>query len=353
MHTTKSKINTILKCFILISCSFIHQSYARTPVNYPTISAVDVAVEEELIMQNTVGAAIGVVKNGQIVHLQGYGHTSLNRDIPITTQTIFRWASISKTLTAVAALKMEEEANCLSRDEEAICFSIKDKVSDHVGYWPSNLKKGDITVKHLLSNRSGIIHYKNRDNCSGNTAPDYDKSQHVDEEFNPKQAIDVFKNAGLCFDPGSDYKYSTFGFSLAAAAIQEASNSTYAEWVKKKIANVAGMTTLRQATGSSHGYNLTCGQLIPKTEGSKAFVLPGGGWESTIADLALFGNAILQGSLLDDTARLWTERTGNQDHPATTSNPNYWLGINLSDNGKRVWHRGTHEDTHTFMKPLP
>jgi CubicO group peptidase (beta-lactamase class C family) len=301
----------------------------------PNITAVDQVVQDEIIKQNIVGAAVGVVKNGQIVHLNGYGHTSLDRNNPVTVNTIFRWASISKPLTAVAALQLDEQ-----EDD----FAIEDKASDHVSYWSKQGRKGRITLKHLLSNRSGVIHYGTTNDCPDNDDPDPNYDAHDDGEFNAEEAVEVFKDEDLCFEPGDDYKYSTFGFSLAAAAVEEASGQSYASWVRQNISQPLGMNSLRQATGESEGYDLTAGRLVDKTEGSKSYVLPGGGWESNIRDLALFGNALLQGTLLNNTSRMWTDSTGNNI---------YRLGINQFAGGDRISHGGSHDDLRTLMHLYP
>ena len=292
-------------------------------------------MHDEMAKQNIVGMAVAIVRNGRIDYAKGYGHTDLGRTQPVTTNTIFRWASVSKTLTAAATLKLSEEHPD---------FDLDDKVAKHVSYWPRFGPKGDIRIRHLLSNRSGIIHYRNKKHCRDNKSPDYERDRHTSTFYNAEQGVDVFKRQPLCFQPGTGFKYSTFGFSLVGAAIEGASSQSYASWVKSNVQIPLGMTSLRQATGIRVGFDQRCHILKPVLAGNAAWKLPGGGWESNILDLAKFANALLQGSLLEHTARLWTE---------AQENPGYGYGVKRSPDNSHVWHRGRDENSRTALYLYP
>src|SRR5437667_2911212 len=66
-------------------------------------AAVDAAVLGECKRQQIVGLAVGIIRDGRIVYLKGYGLADREAGTPVTTQTVFNWASNSKPLTAVAA----------------------------------------------------------------------------------------------------------------------------------------------------------------------------------------------------------------------------------------------------------
>jgi CubicO group peptidase (beta-lactamase class C family) len=301
----------------------------------PTTEKIDAVVTDEMAKQNIVGMAVGIVRNGKIYYASGYGHADFARKTPITVNTIFRWASISKTLTATAALKL---------DEESTSFNLNDHVTKHVSYWPKSGNKGDILIEHLLSNRSGIIQPNKPEDCPDNSSPAISRQNHSDTTYNAKQGVEVFKNQDLCFNPGDSYKYSTFGFSLLGSAIEEAAGKSYADYVNDKIKTPLGMSSLRQATGTRKGFAQQCQILKEVSVGNSAWKLPGGGWESNIIDLAKFANGLLQGSLLKNTSRLWTTVTGNS---------NYGYGIKHAVNKSRAWHDGTHDNTRTLLYLYP
>jgi len=309
--------------------------FASSSVLAQTAAQIDAVVLDEMAKQNIVGMAVGIVKNGSIYYARGYGDADLARNEPVTTRSIFRWGSISKTLTATATLKLAEENPS---------FSLNDKVTEHVSYWPEHGNKGNIRIKHLLSNRSGIIHYKKKKNCPDNKAPGYSRSKHPSYAYNAEQAVEVFRNQKLCFEPGTRYKYSTFGYSLLGSAIEGGSGTSYAAWVRDKIKTPLGMSSLQQATGTRKGFDQRCHILKQIYAGNSAWKLPGGGWESNIIDLARFANGLLQGSLLNDTSRLWTSVAGN---------PAYGYGIKYAPDKSQVWHEGKHDNSRALLYLYP
>ena len=117
--------------------------------------------------------------------------------------------------------------------------------------------------EHLLSNRSGIIHYIKRKNCSENHTPRYSRSKHTSKYYNAKQAVEVFRNQKLCFDPGTGYKYSTFGFSLLGSAIEGGSGTSYANWVRDTDQDTTWHVFL--ATGHRHAQGVRSAR--PYSEG--------------------------------------------------------------------------------------
>ncbi len=325
-----------MKANFLLALLLLMASQSQAQI---TQQDVDEIVYDEMVRQELPGLAIGVYKQGSVNILKGYGHTDINRTRPVTTSTSFRWASISKTLTAVAALQLAERRTD---------FSIDDLVTKHYPHWTSNVglravsdkdRKGKITIKHLLTNRSGINHYAQGVSYRMNTyRSDADK-------FNANSCVDVFRDMALLFDPGDKYDYSTYGFNLLGAVIDKVSGS-YPNWVLNSIANKLGMTSLKVSSGNFSGFDKPVdGILKQKSIGSKEYVLPGGGWESNIGDLLKFGKGILDGKLLKNTAALWANDFGQE----------YRRGIYCiqSTGDFRVWHGGAHGNLRTNMYLMP
>src|SRR5262245_50657947 len=69
-------------------------------------AAVDAAVAAEMKKQDVVGTAVGILQRGEIVYLKGYGLADRDHRTPVTTETVFNWASNSKPLAAVAAMQL-------------------------------------------------------------------------------------------------------------------------------------------------------------------------------------------------------------------------------------------------------
>ena len=327
-----------LVVFILIALSFISAvtkkdfiKYSEHPSLPPEISQTNKVVSEEMAVQNIIGCAVGVVKNGAIVHVNGYGFMDLEQTKPVTENTVIRWASISKTLTAVATFKAIEDGK----------LSKKTLIKDVVSYWPSDGEKSKITVEHLVTNRSGIPHYS-EGSCS------YKKTAYrAFNNFNPEQSVNVFKDCKLVNTPGTAYNYTSFGFNLLGAVVEEATKVPYEDYVQKHIANVAGMTNLKPYANDPGGYTKNCNnELVKTTEGVVEYKLPGGGWSSGVYDLTKFMQGLINGKYLKNTSDMWQKVADNKEY-------SYGVWRNTAFGKVEVRHGGSHANVRTFMSFFP
>lgn len=314
----------------------------------PRMAGLDDIVIDEMIKQNIPGIAVGVFKDGALIHLAGYGVTDIESQTPVTTNTLFRWASISKPLTSIAAFQMMED--------DSLDFNLNDKVIKHAPYWEhgAGLPQDEITIRHLLTNRSGIHQYGNGFDFDGDGSPDNTYSWHSSNYGDPdpsgfdgEKSVSVFMDTGLDFYPGDQYLYTSFGFNLLGAAIDTASPTGYVDWVMQNIANPLGMDSLQVSTADRAGYRKVCDGVLNKlTIKSVEWKLPGGGWESDIHDLAKFAMGIAEGSLLVNTTSIWQPVPGNGD---------YSHGINAVyfDFGTYLYHGGAHDNLRTRMTIWP
>lgn len=309
---------------------------------------IDDIVENEMIRQHLPGLAVGVYENGTINYTKGYGFMDVNNTIPITNNTVLEWASISKTITAVSLFQLLETNSTMSVD---------DFVTDHYEHWTSDFNKSTIThkkwkdkitLKHLLNHRSGINHYTRGWADERNQYP-YNKKMYKSNngKYNADLSVDVFRTAYLDFRPGHGNLYTSFGYNLLGAVIDEKAGN-YENWVNSKIKNKLGLSSLRIAKGGFKGFQKRKdGILNGRTSTSYEWVLPSGGWESNIKDLLKFARGISEGTLLNNTSLLWTENA--------TSNQKKYHGLESEGSGEslRVWHGGTHTNLKSLMYILP
>lgn len=299
---------------------------------------IDKIVEDEMIRQELPGIVVGVYKKGVINYTKGYGFLDMNRKVPITDNTVLNWASISKTLTAVAALQLNEK-----RDD----FSIDDKVTKHYKHWTSKVngnevidkeRKEKIIIKQLLRHTSGIRPY-------GKKVWDNEKIYITDDDnFNARSCVEVFRHVyDLKFDPGTDYKYTTQGYNLLGAVIDKVSGS-YPKWVHKNIKDKLGMSSLKISNTKAEGFKKFNGVVKSKQYNSTEWVLPGGGWESNVKDLLKFSKGILNEKLLKNTSVLWK-----------TDSVMQYQGLENkgSGNNLRVYHGGSHPNLKSLMYIMP
>jgi CubicO group peptidase (beta-lactamase class C family) len=293
-----------------------------------TISNLDKIIQDEMIYGNLVGLAVSVVKDGRVIHQKSYGFTDLDKKTPFTNSTLFRWASISKVITAVAIHQLKED-NKLKLD---------DKVSDKVSNWATDGNKKDITIKQLLTHRSGIKQYK-----------EYDREIYKGTKtaaFIPSQSVDVFKKGSLQFTPGAQHLYSTFAYNLLGEVVHNVGGG-WDNHINTRIKNKLGLSSLTyNSTNGITGYNKQCDDILLNRDGSDViWKVPGGGYLSNIVDLNKFMMGLMNGTLLKSTSGLWDENI--------TSNIGYSLGVVRVNKGNPstlfAEHGGLHSDMRTKL----
>jgi CubicO group peptidase (beta-lactamase class C family) len=328
MKSSKTTLLFLSLPFSFILLAAITKKYEAN-ASENNIAAINEIVIDEMAKRYYIGCAVAVVKNGKIIHQKAYGHLDEQRKQPVTTNTIFRWASISKTLTAAAAWKLIEDCK----------FSINSKVSPMVSYWPSNGNKDLITVGHLMSHRSGINQYN-----------EYDEGRYISPIFfNAQLCVNVFSYAGLRFTPNTQHYYSTFGYNLLGAVIDRKASNGYVGFIETEIKNPNNLTSLTYLSSGLAGYELACnGGLNRQEEGSVLWKLPGGGWASNIEDLAKFMKALMQNKILKNTSQMWQPIIG-------LDNDNYCYGLQNETKGSeiRVSHGGANQEISTEMAFYP
>ena len=96
-----------------------------------------------------MGLAIGVIRDGQIAYVKGYGYVDREKDILVTEKTMFRWASMSMPVTAVVAIQLVESGQ----------IDLDADIRKYVTNFPDKSLK--ITTRHLLGHLGEIVRYTN------------------------------------------------------------------------------------------------------------------------------------------------------------------------------------------------
>ena len=302
---------------------------------------LDGILEGELQKQSLVGAALGVIVDGEVAYLRGYGLADRENKIPVTRKTLFRWASISKCLTSVTAMQLyEKDLLDLSRDVRSYTPEFPDK-------------KALISPRDLLCPQGGIVHYSNGEVI--HTRRQYDVPHPFESVV---LALDTFRESPLVNQPGEKFSYTTHGYILLSAVIERAGREKFASQVEKRITRPLGMTTLQpdyQWKNIPHravGYRKKNKKVVPSTNTDVSWKLGGGGFISNIDDLALFAKGLINGKLVKpETERLmWTPQKLKNSKSTT-----YGYGFNINGTGKelRVAHSGGQEKTRTRMVIFP
>ena len=168
------------------------------------------------------GAAVVVLKNGNIVHQQGYGMANLEYSVPITPATIFDMASVSKQFTAMAIAILAKQQK----------ISLDDDIRKYLPDIPDFGKT--ITIRHLLHHTSGIRSWGFLMQLEGLEWDDRLSYAHV------LQLVRYQKE--LNFEPGEEYSYSNTGYNLLAEIVVRVTGQSFREWTTTNIFKPLGMT---------------------------------------------------------------------------------------------------------------
>jgi len=244
------------------------------------IKELETFVKEQIVLDKVPGLSVGFMK-GDFIWTKGFGYSDLENKVPAKPESSYRLASITKTITAIAVLQLVE-AGKIDLDAE---------VQTYVPYFPK--KKWPVTVRLLLGHLGGISHYKN-----------HDVEGHIKVHKNTKEALAIFQDFELVAEPGTKYNYSSYGFNLLGAIIEEASGQPYGDYIKMHIFEPLGMDNSRLddpvdlIANRVRGYRLINGEIRNSEYVDISSRFAGGGTRSTVVDLLKYAQGIIEGKLL-------------------------------------------------------
>lgn len=294
------------------------------PAQQSKIKLFENYLEEYLYNKKVPSISAGVFRDGKIVWIGTKGFSDLENNVVATNNTVYRIASISKPITAVAIMQLYEKG-------------LVDLDADARTYIPSfPEKKWKFTVRQLLNHTSGIRNYK-------------------EGEFHSKtyyasinEAIKVFAYDSLNFEPGTKYEYSSLAYSLLAAIVENVSKTSFEDYLIKNIFIPAEMQNTyvdkqkeiipNRARGYEKNYYR---EFINAPLADLSIKVAGGGLLSTSKDLLLFAKALLQGKLIKtSTLDIMIAKTKLK----SGNTLDYGLGFALSfkqDSLKAIYHIGS------------
>ena len=168
------------------------------------------------------GAAVAVIRDGEIVHSNGFGMADLERGVPITVDSVFEIGSISKQFTAMCILLLEHDGK----------LSVDDDVRDFIPEMPSY--EEPITLRHLLNHTSGIRDIETLFPLAG--------LSYLNEYPDAQQLDLITRQQALNFPPGEEYLYSNSGYLLLRLIVERVSGQSLREFAEERIFDPLGMT---------------------------------------------------------------------------------------------------------------
>jgi CubicO group peptidase (beta-lactamase class C family) len=267
---------------------------ARLATAFPEI---DRLMKDFVARSHVPGAAWGIVIDGELAHTGATGFRELATKTAVDADTVFRIASMTKSFTAMAILKLRDDGK-LSLDDAAERFVPELKALKY----PS-ADSPRITIRHLLSHSAGFP----EDNPWGD--------QQLAES---EEAFSAMMRGGIPFSnaPGVAYEYANYGFAILGRVVARASGVPYNDYVATHIFRPLGMSSTTMEPTSvpaprlAHGYRWEDDTWKEEPQLTDGAFGPMGGMLTSIRDLARYVGALLAA---------WPPRDGPEDGPIRRS----------------------------------
>lgn len=209
-------------CFlttIWLACCSINIAFSQT-LPAATVKKID-SLFKQWDKTSSPGCAIGIVRNDSLIYAKGYGMANLEYGIPITPETIFHMASISKQFTAYSIVLLASEGK----------LNLDDDIHKYLPWFPDLKEK--ITIRHLLNHTSGIRDQWQLLAIAGT---------RLDDVITQEQIVKILsKQQGLNFKPGAEYSYSNSGFTMLAEIVKSVTGKTLRKFTDSAIFKPLGM----------------------------------------------------------------------------------------------------------------
>lgn len=212
-----------------------------TPV--PAMSSYDQLIPDLMRKYDVPGGAVAVMHRDRLIYARGYGYADVENETLVQPDALFRIASVSKPITAVAILKLIEEGRLDLDDRVA---PLLDHLAPAEGA-TVDPRWNDITIRHLLNHTGGW----DRGNPNGGFDPLFRHSEaaaavDAPAPASPQTLVRYMKGMPLDFNPGERHVYSNFGYVVLGRVIERLSGMPYEEYVRTRVLQPAGAQRTRQ-----------------------------------------------------------------------------------------------------------
>ena len=281
------------------------------------VQQIDQFLEHHSQTEGQVGYAVALIRNGQIVHLRGYGKRKFGDPESVSANTVFAIGSVSKQFTCAAILLLAEQGK----------LKVQDKVAH---YYPKATRAQEITLLDLMQHTAGY--------------PDYYPLDFVDrrmkKDIEPDELLRQYAGGALDFEPRTRYSYSNTGFIMLARIVEKVSKKDFGAFLADHFFEPLKMTNTSyelspkdSRIASGHATWALGKPRVVQAEGI-GWLGGAGGIYSTAADLALWNIALMEGRVLKP--RSWEIMTT----PATLKNgtlTTYGCGLAVQTREGRKW----------------
>jgi serine beta-lactamase-like protein LACTB, mitochondrial len=325
---------------LLVAISSIFAAAQDNSLSPAKRAQIEKAVSAFMTANSVPAISVAIVQNGQPVWSSGFGMSDLEDSAPATSSTLYRLGSISKSITAVAILQLYERGK----------LDLDAPVQKYCPAFPQ--KDSPITSRQLLAHLSGIRHYS--DDGKGDVPED--SARHF---ASMEEALQLFASDPLLSKPGTQFHYSTYGYTLLGCVLEGASSQKYVDFVRENVFRTTAMEHTQADDFFAIVPHRTRWYHRDKTGAVRnagvldsSYKIPGGGLISSADDMANFEAAILAGKLLKPATQ---EMMLTPQHTSDGKLTAYALGWGVTDKLgiHTVGHDGGQQGTSTAILLAP
>lgn len=280
------------------------------------------------------GAAVVVIKDGQIVFERSYGVFDLTSVRKIDASTNFRLASVTKQFTAMAIMLLVHDGK-LTYDE-----GLTDIFPDFPHYGRA------ITVRMLLNHTSGLQDYED-------LMPPVDPKLPIEQtQIQDSGVFELLKQqSSTKFPPGSKWAYSNSGYVVLGLIVQKLSGESFPDFLHDRIFSplkmsntVAYVRGTNEVPNRAFGHSLENGTWKQTDQSATSATLGDGGVYSSLEDLAKWDDALHKNKLLSrtemQTALSPTNVPGVTEPDGSPAQYGFGWFLNPYKSHQRMWHYG-------------
>lgn len=338
-----------LSSLLLVACSLPAFRGEAVQVN-PSLNAQErskelsrESVSQELdellharISDSGPGIAVLVTHNNQTLYAKGQGMRDVEQNLPITEQTVFDLASVSKQMTGLAILLLQEQGN----------LELDAPVTNYLTDFDDPDPNAPILVSDLLHHTSGLDDY---------TDSNWKGSASAFANLTLETHLDWLNGQDIVNDAGVEFEYNNSGYGLLALIVERVSGLSFPDFMAQRVFAPAGMnqSQVYRELGQTfpkqaQGYVVMEGEAEPVLEPS--LMVGDGNIFASIADLARYDQALRQEQLVSEATLGLMFRNGilDDDQPIEDAGEGYGAGWSLTQD--YAHHSGSWTGTSTYYR---
>ncbi len=340
--TMKMRVSLFLCAAVCLSAASPKVNPPSTGMDAERLAKIPVRMKEFVDKGTIAGAVTLVARHGAIASLEAVGYTDLDHKKPMAVDAIFQIHSMTKPVTATGIMLLMEEGKLALNDP------VEKYLPEFRGLWVIESQDGKtrslrrptraVTIRDLLTHTSGM----------GLNPPPGIAELHGTLDKTLAEAVAIYSQQPLEFEPGSKWQYSNLGMATAGRIVEVLSGMPYEKFLEARIFQPLGMkdsyiyppkekydripSAYILKNGKTEKYfSDPLGEGAMKYRQGAKYPLPEGGIYTTASDIAAFYQMMLNGGTLNGV-RLLSRATVNvmtsvQTGDLTTNGPGMGYGL--------------------------